>query len=456
MPRTKIFISYSSKDRPSAETIHKSLEAAGFDVWLDQTRLETDWSCEIAHNLADSVLLCLLWSENSATSKWVKHEWLTARALEKRIIPCFLPDAPDLPGPLHNVHGVSFASMDEGCSALINRISDAESFSEHYDYTILPRNSYIPFNPNPHFTGRHVDLLELYLKMIGNLNKIGINQVGTVGMGGIGKTQLAVEFALRFSYGFHAVYWIQAASSDDWLGAFVSIARDRLKREIEDFDKLEGDKQYLFALQEYFKEHPNTLVVMDNVTEPKLLNNDSYLFGLTPLTLGCDLLFTTRRHFQLPGVSSQAVNVLSPEAAYNVLSSYRGPGPEEDIHARAICNALGYLPLAIVLAGTRLRYLKENRPEIGYATYREELRERKLETFDWEKMTPEDLATRHEAAVKATLQSQWEMLEDKTHVTFLSYPASFRRPRSFRRRVSAFSRASARGNQNSMIHSPTP
>lgn len=56
-----------------------------------------------------------------------------------------------------------------------------------YDYTVLPRNSYIPFNHKPHFTGRHADLLDLYLKMIGNLNKIGISQVGTVGMEGIGK-----------------------------------------------------------------------------------------------------------------------------------------------------------------------------------------------------------------------------------------------------------------------------
>ena len=160
MAKPKIFISYSSRDRAAAETIHKSLEATGFAVWRDQIRLETDWSREIAFALADSDLLCLLWSENSATSKWVKHEWLTARALEKRIIPCLLPKAPDLPKSLYNVHGVSFASIEEGCSALNKRISEAKCFIEQYDYTILPRNSYIPFNHNPHFTGRHVDLLE--------------------------------------------------------------------------------------------------------------------------------------------------------------------------------------------------------------------------------------------------------------------------------------------------------
>ncbi|MET0253765.1 MAG: toll/interleukin-1 receptor domain-containing protein [Terrimicrobiaceae bacterium] len=94
MAKPKNFISYSSKDRVQAETIHESLEAVG-DVWRDQTRLETDWSREIALALVKSDLLCLLWSEDAASSKWVKHEWLTARALEKQIIACLVPK----PGP---------------------------------------------------------------------------------------------------------------------------------------------------------------------------------------------------------------------------------------------------------------------------------------------------------------------------------------------------------------------
>ena len=410
MPKTKVFISYSSKDRFVAETIHRNLEGAGFAVWRDQTRLETDWSREIALALAENDLLCLLWSENSLISKWVKHEWLTARALEKRIIPCLFPMAPDLPEPLHNVHGVSFATMNEGCSALKKRISDAEIFFEQYDYTTLPRNSYIPFNPNPHFTGRHADLLELYLKMIGNLNKIGINQVGTVGMGGIGKTQLAVEFAHRFSFGFHEVCWIQAENPDDWVREFVTIARDWVQLKIEDPDGPGAERRFLFALQKHFKEHPYTLVIMDNVVEPGKLNNDSYLFGLTPLTLGCDLLFTTRKHFRLSGVSSQQVDVLSPDAAYELLRSYRLPKtPEEEESARLICNAVGYLPLAITLVGAYFAKYQD----YSFADYHEELTEKRLHVIDIGKMSEEDLATRHVAAVTATLEDHLNMLKDE-------------------------------------------
>ena len=77
----RLFISYSSKDRAFAEELHKVLEASGFEVWRDKTRLETDWSREIALALAESDGLCLFWTTQSAESEWVKHEWLTARAL---------------------------------------------------------------------------------------------------------------------------------------------------------------------------------------------------------------------------------------------------------------------------------------------------------------------------------------------------------------------------------------
>jgi hypothetical protein len=82
---------------------------------------------------------------------------------------------------------------------------------------------------------------------------------------------------------------------------------------------------------------------MDNVIDPKLLNNDSYLYGVTPLSLGCNLLFTTRQHFRLKGLTYQTVDVLSPESAFTLLTHDRKPtNPEEEDHAKAICSAVGY------------------------------------------------------------------------------------------------------------------
>ena len=426
MKKPRIFISYSSKDRTIVEKLHQRLlNIDNLYVWRDQERLETDWSREIAFALADSDVLCLMWSESAAASKWVKHEWLTARALEKRIIPILFPDAPKLPEPLHNLHGIHLKKSDSkvSCQNLIDRLREGKPFTEPYDYKVLPTNSYIPFNPNPEFTGRHIDLLELYLKMIGNLNKIGINQVGAVGMGGVGKTQLAVEFAYRFSYAFDSVYWIQAAEVEQWRSELVKLARDRLQLSISDPDKPQADQRYIFKLQKYFKDHPQALIIMDNVIEPKLLNNDTFLDGFPPLSLGCNLLFTTRQHFSLKGVTSHAVDVLSPESAYMLLTHDRKPTtPEEDDHARTICIAVGYLPLAIILAAG---YLNEY-TDVSFSDYQAELIKNKLDVIDIGELSEEELATRHVAAVGITLEEDWKKITNKNSRLLFQLASQFR------------------------------
>jgi len=72
-----------------------------------------DWSREIAFALADGDVVCLMWSQHTAASKWAapvgsSTNWLTAQALEKPIMVCLLPDAPELPKPLFNLYGVMY------------------------------------------------------------------------------------------------------------------------------------------------------------------------------------------------------------------------------------------------------------------------------------------------------------------------------------------------------------
>src|SRR5262245_44490920 len=79
MRSPQVFISYSSKDRNHAEELHDAFVRAGLRVWRDKTRLESDWSREIAYALAnDADAVCLLWSPHAADSAWVRNEWLTA------------------------------------------------------------------------------------------------------------------------------------------------------------------------------------------------------------------------------------------------------------------------------------------------------------------------------------------------------------------------------------------
>src|SRR6185503_12617886 len=80
----------------------------------------------------------------------------------------------------------------------------------------------------------------------------------------------------------------------------------------------------------------------------------------------------------------------------------------ERAEAAAICQSLGHLPLALVLAAA---YLDQN-PEIALGDYRGRLgREGVLVTLDNNELEASDLATRHDAAVGATLRLSWDALE---------------------------------------------
>ncbi len=420
--KTQVFISYSSRNRKEAKAVHEALEGKRFDIWRDQRRIETDWSAEIAQGLADADVLCLIWTREAAESRWVKNEWLTARALEKLIVPCMFPGAPELPKPLENLHGVLFPKMAAGLSGLATRLKELKSFHKRYELRSSFFKGSVPFSPDEHFTGRGQDLVSLYLKMIGNLNKTGINQVGVAGMGGAGKTELAVEFAYRFGFAFDGVYWIQAGDANQLQRELVRLARDVLQLKVESPAGARASGQYLLKLRVYFRKHPRALLIMDNVEDPEMLARASSQVHFAPLELNCNLLFTTRTNFRMPGVSVHPIDVLSPEAAVELLSRSRPISTGEDREAAAqICNAVGHLPLAVALIGAYLR----NFPDISFQRYVATLRKGRLAAIDMAKISASELATRHVAAVGVTLRSQWSGLRDTKAKLLIKLAAQF-------------------------------
>jgi hypothetical protein len=92
----------------------------------------------------------------------------------------------------------------------------------------------------------------------------------------------------------------------------------------EDITEEEKNKRYFIKFQKYCSENRNKmLLLIDNVIDPLDLNNDNILFlgdpnaKFTLLTLGCNLLFTTRRDFKnkLPNVIKHKLEMLLPNSA---------------------------------------------------------------------------------------------------------------------------------------------
>jgi len=271
----------------------------------------------------------------------------------------------------------------------------------------------VQFPRNPDFVGRDVDLARLHASLSGH-GPVGIRPAGLTGMGGIGKTQLAVEYVHRHRTDYpDGIFWIDAASP--LAEGFARLATDpRVKWTENDRPR---DEQIRDAFAE-LNRRPGVLLVLDNLRDPATLAA-GVLTGCTPEDLGCHLLFTTRRHDlgRFPGVE---VSVLPEDAALRLLLRHPSrlpvldPAHPDHEHARAIARMLGRLPLALELAGA---YLGKFSGDVSLVDYREGLRsDGGLATLDADagELTEADLRGVHDPAVAATIGEQWDALGDES------------------------------------------
>ena len=117
---------------------------------------------------------------------------------------------------------------------------------------------------------------------------VGIRPAGLTGMGGIGKTQLAVEYVYRFKDAYpDGIFWINAAEP---LARGLAQIGSRLRPQVLERPP---DEQLRAAFDE-LKRRPDALLVFDNLEDPAQLARPVGAEA-SPLTLGCRILFTTRQ-----------------------------------------------------------------------------------------------------------------------------------------------------------------
>lgn len=90
MELKQVFISYADEDISIAQIIHEYLQKQGIVPFLARVSIPAgqNWSAKIDSAIKDSDSLVLIWSRNSATSKWVNYELARAQVMDKKVLPC--------------------------------------------------------------------------------------------------------------------------------------------------------------------------------------------------------------------------------------------------------------------------------------------------------------------------------------------------------------------------------
>ncbi|KAF2103826.1 kinesin light chain [Rhizodiscina lignyota] len=226
---------------------------------------------------------------------------------------------------------------------------------------------YFPFPRNRRFVGRRTALDNLKQKLLVDKD---CQKVALAGLGGIGKTQVALDFAylVKETHPEFSIFWVPALSMEMFEQAAQEIARALGIRQApghkEDIKRLV--KQRLSVAQA-----GKWLLIVDNADDMEILYPTGQKEGILDFLPESDdgLTVFTTRHYEvaqsLAGIDVVELEKMGRQEAVDLLENSlvrKGP-PLDDALVTDLLTELDYLPLAITQAAAYINVNKSSVPD---------------------------------------------------------------------------------------------
>ncbi|MBP5973571.1 tetratricopeptide repeat protein, partial [Brasilonema sp. CT11] len=264
---------------------------------------------------------------------------------------------------------------------------------------------HIPYFPAINFVGREEELQTIHQAFQSSTKPVAISAVA--GMGGLGKTQLAIQYAYQHQADYPGgVCWFNARESD-LATELIYHVQERLNLKVP--QQIQERPRTLAQQVEWCWQHwkpPEglVLVVLDDVTDMAIAKK---VLPRTNVHRFRFLITTRVQNLELESVKKIPLLVLLPKDALKLLNNILGPRDtrikEELQAAHHLCRRLGYLPLGLELVGY---YLVNDPDYISLAEMLERLEARGLTDEEFKR----DQATLSpaELGVMKAFELSWE------------------------------------------------
>src|SRR5579872_649153 len=220
---------------------------------------------------------------------------------------------------------------------------------------------YVPYRRNPFFTGREDELQQLYDALHRTPGGKAAFPQALSGLGGIGKSQTAIEYAYRHRSEYRTVLWVRAETCETLLADYAIIAQ---LLNLPEQKKLDWQRE---AVVHWLEKQTDWLLLLDNVEDLALVRAFLPSEGYGGKEQQGHIVLTTR--LQALGTLAQRIDLEKMEPDEGALfllrrvqlieqeATLEDAAGADFIEAKDIARAMDGLPLALDQAGA---YIEES------------------------------------------------------------------------------------------------
>lgn len=359
------FVSYNKADRQWAEWIAWQLETVGFSTIIQAWDFGagSDFVEEMNRATNNAERLIAVLSETYLQSEFCAAEWHAAFAddptgKQRKLLPVRVRECnPD--GLLKVRNYIDLVGKDEvEAKELLLAMLKGERAKPSQPVpfpaaaaTAKPRFPgawpsiwNVPHQPNPHFVGRTA-LLDQMQQTLATQHAAALTAIH--GLGGVGKTQLATEFAYQHAYEYDLVWWLRAEETATLTNDLAALA---VPLNLPEKDTRETDV-IVAAVLRWLTQHHSWLLIYDNARGAEELR------ALLPKHRAGHMLITSRNPVWGNLASKLEVTTLPPADAVKFL--LERTGQTDAAAAEKLAEELGYLPLALEQAAAYIEASQE-------------------------------------------------------------------------------------------------